>query len=125
MVGLQLADDRLNCFRPVRYRVLAVVGLLAYLTYINRLGFGVAAPYIKQDLALAGGGVSYFAGGFMVAYGLCQIPGGLLGDRVGSRHLLTVLVLGWSLLSGLTALAAGIPDDHVLAVAGGVSLPLV
>src|SRR5262249_50503694 len=53
------------------------------------------------------------------------IPGGLLGDRVGSRHLLTILVLGWSLLSGLTALAASIPGDAVLATVGGVSLPLV
>ncbi|OAI52927.1 hypothetical protein AYO44_04565 [Planctomycetaceae bacterium SCGC AG-212-F19] len=109
----------------MRYRVLAAGGLLAYLTYINRLGFGVAAPDIKKDLSLGDEGVSYLAAGFMVAYGLCQMPGGLLGDRVGSRHLLTVLVLGWSLLSGLTALAAGIPRDQVLAVAGGVSLPLV
>src|SRR5262249_33667008 len=55
----------------------------------------------------------------------CQIPGGLLGDRVGSRHLLTVLVLGWSLLSGLTALAADMPRDAVLGVAGGASVPLL
>jgi MFS family permease len=104
---------------------LAAVGVLAYLTYINRLGFGVAAPYIKEELALGDEGVSYLAAAFMIAYGICQIPGGLLGDRIGSRHLLTVLVLGWSLLSGLTALATGIPHDWVLAVAGGVSLPLL
>jgi sugar phosphate permease len=125
MAGLPSADERLPSAGRVRFRVLAAVGVLAYLTYINRLGFGVAAPSIKADLGLGDEGVSYLAAAFMLAYGLCQIPGGLLGDRVGSRHLLTVLVLGWSLLSGLTALAAGIPGDSVLAVAGGLSLPLV
>jgi sugar phosphate permease len=44
-----------------------------------------------------------------VAYGLFQVPGGLLGDRFGGRHLLTLLVLGWSLLTGLVALTATLP----------------
>jgi MFS family permease len=42
---------------------------------------------------------------FLVAYGIFQVPGGLLGDRLGGRHVLTVLVLGWSLLTGAVALA--------------------
>src|SRR5262245_43239276 len=124
MADLQSDKGSIVCRGRVRCRVLAAVGLLAYLTYINRLGFGVAAPYIKQDLGLGDEGVSDLAAAFMLAYALCQIPGGLLGDRVGSRHLLTVLVLGWSLLSGLTAFAAGIPRDAALAAVGSVSLPL-
>lgn len=125
MVDLLSSDGHLPRTSAMRYRVLAVIGVLAYLTYINRLGFGVAAPHIKQALGLGDQGVSYLAAAFMIAYGLCQIPGGLLGDRVGSRHLLTLLVLGWSTLSGLTALAASIPRDGVLAAVGDLSLPLV
>src|SRR5439155_15941879 len=41
--------------------------------------------------------------------GLFQVPGGMLGDRLGGRHLLTLLVLGWSLLTGVVALTAFLP----------------
>src|SRR5260370_31012543 len=93
----------------VRYQVLAVACILAVLTYINRLGFGVAAPEIKRDLGLSDEQMGYLASAFLVAYGLFQVPGGLLGDRFGGRHVLTILVLGWSLLSGITALGLLFP----------------
>src|SRR5262245_53185804 len=89
-------DDRPS---RVRYQVLAVACVLALLTYINRLGFGVAASEIKRDLGLTDEQMGYLASAFLVAYGLFQVPGGLLGDRYGGRNALTILVLGWSLLS--------------------------
>jgi len=44
---------------------------------------------------------------WLIAYGAFQVPGGLVGDRLGARHLLTILVLGWSLLTGITGLLYG------------------
>ena len=85
--------------------MLAVACVLALLTYLNRLGFGVAASEIKRDLGLSDEQMGYLASAFLVAYGLFQVPGGLLGDRYGGRGALTILVLGWSLLAGVTALA--------------------
>ena len=93
----------------VRYRVLAAACCLALLTYVNRLGFGVAAPNIKRDLALSDEQMGYLASSFLLAYALFQIPGGLLGDRFGGRFLPTILVVGWSLLSGATALGVAFP----------------
>ena len=51
---------------------------------------------------------------FLVAYGCFQVPGGLLGDRLGGRHVLTVLVLVWSLLTAAVALAVLLPTIAVL-----------
>jgi sugar phosphate permease len=93
----------------VRYLVLAVACSLAVLTYVQRLGFTNGLPEIKQDLGLNNTQASDLASAFLLAYGLFQVPGGLLGDRFGSRHLLTVLVLGWSLLTGIVALTAVLP----------------
>src|SRR5215472_10364226 len=93
----------------VRYQVLAVACCLALLTYINRLAFGVAASEIKADLHFTDEQMGYLASAFLVAYGLCQVPGGVLGDRFGARNLLTTLVLVWSLLSGATALGLAFP----------------
>jgi sugar phosphate permease len=74
-------------------------------TYIHRLGFAFGAPYIKRGLGLDDVQVGYLMSAFLVAYGGFQVPGGLLGDRRGARHVLTILVLGWSLLTGAVALA--------------------
>ncbi len=95
----------------VRYLVLAAACSLAVLTYVQRLGFTNGLPEIKQALGLNDTQTSDLASAFLVAYGLFQVPGGLLGDRLGGRHLLTLLVLGWSLLTGAVALTALLPAD--------------
>ncbi|HEY7309947.1 MAG TPA: MFS transporter [Gemmataceae bacterium] len=93
----------------VRYLVLAAACSLAILTYIQRQGFWGGAPYIKKDLGLNDDQMGDLASIWLVAYGLFQVPGGLLGDRLGARHLLTILVLGWSLLTGAVALTVLLP----------------
>jgi ACS family glucarate transporter-like MFS transporter len=93
----------------VRYQVLALVCVLAVVTYIQRLGFSSGAPFIEKSLGLDDEHMGYFAAAFLVAYGLFQVPGGLLGDRLGARHLLTILVLGWSVLTGAVALTVLLP----------------
>lgn len=93
----------------VRFRVLALGCSLALLMYIQRQAFVRAMPEIKHDLDLNTEQMGYLAAAFLVAYGAFQVPSGLFGDRLGARHLLTILVLGWSLLTGLAALAGVVP----------------
>jgi len=104
----------------VRYQVLAVACVLAVLTYINRLGFNVGAPEIKRNLGLNDQEMGYLASAFLIAYGLFQMPGGFLGDRLGGRHVLTVLVLVWSVLSGITAMGLLFPAAVAFAFLLGV-----
>jgi len=98
----------------VRYQVLAVACSLALLTYVHRLGFVAAAPQIARGLGLSDAYMGYLMSAFLVAYALFQMPGGLLGDSFGARHLLTFLVLGWSLLTGAVALVADLPAVGLL-----------
>lgn len=93
----------------VRYQVLAVACSLAVLTYVQRQGFIAATPYIKQDLQLGDGQMGYLLAVWLVAYGLFQVPGGLVGDRIGARHLLTLLVMGWSLTLVAVAMTVFLP----------------
>src|SRR5262245_4924376 len=93
----------------VRYQVLAVACSLAVLTYVQRQGFVAGTPYLKRDLGLNDEQMGFLAAVWLVAYGLFQVPGGLLGDRLGARHLLTALALGWSLLVGVVALTVTLP----------------
>jgi sugar phosphate permease len=93
----------------VRYQVLAAACSLAVLTYVLRQGFVGATPDIKKALSLDDEQVSRLAAVWLIAYGLFQIPGGLLGDWFGGRHLLTLLVLGWAILTGAVALTVFLP----------------
>jgi sugar phosphate permease len=81
----------------VRDRVLAAACSLAVLGYFHRVGFATAAPELQSQLDLTDRDLSYLMAAFMVAYGVVEVPCGLIGDRLGVRHLLTILVLGWSL----------------------------
>ncbi|MBI3822552.1 MAG: MFS transporter [Planctomycetes bacterium] len=97
----------------VRYQVLAAGCTLAVLTYVFRLGFTSAMAAIKRDLHLDNEQVGYLAAAFLVPYALFQVPGGLLGDRLGGRHLLTILVVGWSVLTAAVALVVLLPVDTI------------
>jgi sugar phosphate permease len=94
----------------VRYLVLAAACSLAVLTYLQRQGFVTATAFIQLDLKLDDEQMGYLFSAWLIAYGLFQVPGGLLGDRLGARQLLTMLVLGWSLVLGAVALIAVLPS---------------
>lgn len=97
----------------VRYYVLALACALAVVTYVQRIGFAAGAPVIKKSLGLDDQEVGYLMAAFLVAYGCFQVPGGLLGDRLGGRNVLTALVFGWSLLVGAAALAVLLPGKSL------------
>jgi sugar phosphate permease len=99
----------------VRYLVLGSACSLAVLTYVQRQGFVAGTPYIRKDLGLSNEQMGELASVWLIAYGLFQVPGGLLGDRLGARNLLTLLVIGWSLTAGAVALTAGLPPGGALA----------
>jgi sugar phosphate permease len=109
--------DHLGLPTRVRYLVLAAACSLAVLTYVQRQGFVAGTPYLQRDLELDDEQMGWLLSGWLVAYGAFQVPGGLVGDRLGARHLLTILVLGWSLvLAGVTVIAI-LPTETWLAFA--------
>jgi len=91
----------------VRYLVVAVTALMAVLLYLDRFCISFAEVFIKEDLGLTDSQVGWMLSAFFWTYALSQVPSGWLTDRFGPRLMLTSYVLGWSLLTGLTGVAAG------------------
>src|SRR5262249_30242042 len=90
----------------IRHQVLVLVCLLAALTYLDRICFGVAAPLIVSDLGLNSvADLKWAFTAFAVAYGLFEVPTGWWGDRFGPRGVLIRIVLWWSFFTALTGLA--------------------
>jgi ACS family glucarate transporter-like MFS transporter len=85
--------------------VLAFAITLAVITYLDRVAIAVAAPVIRDDLALSTIQMGWALAVFGWAYALFEIPGGWLGDRIGPRRVLMRIVIWWSLFTAATGWA--------------------
>ncbi len=95
--------------RPTRTRFIVALWLcgLAGVLYLDRICMAQAIKPIQEDLHLTETELGYVMMAFTLAYGLFEIPTGRLGDRVGSRSVLTRIVIWWSLFTALTGVAWG------------------
>jgi sugar phosphate permease len=97
--------------KPTRVRDLVLVAActLAMLTYVQRQAFVTGMSFLQRDLSFDDAQLGLLFAAWLIAYGVFQIPSGRLGDRLGARHLLTVLVGGWSLTLAAVATVALVP----------------
>jgi MFS family permease len=68
---------------------------------------GTLKPNIAHDLGLSDVQISWVFSIFSWSYALFGIPGGVMADRFGTRTVLTLIVVGWSLCTILTGQAVG------------------
>lgn len=89
----------------VRYLVIAACMLMGVILYVDRYAFGIAQPYIRQELGLTKADFSYAVSAFFWFYAIGQMPAGWLSDRFGPRLLLASYILVWSLFAATVGLA--------------------
>jgi len=89
-----------------RYWVLLLLGILAIITYLDRVCIAVAGPRMQADLHLSPAAWGWVVGIFAFAYAAFEIPTGSLADRLGPRKVLTRIVLWWSVFTSLTGAAS-------------------
>ncbi len=87
--------------------VLILLTALGVITFIDRINISVAGHSIMTDLNLSESQWGWVLSSFILSYSLFQIPLGLWGDKKGQRLVLTVIVLWWSVFTGLTGMAGG------------------
>ena len=92
-----------------RYRVGALLLLLAVITYLDRVCISVAGPRIQEYLSIGPQQWGWVVGAFAIGYALFEIPGGWMGDRFGPRIILTRIVLWWSAFTALTGAVSSYP----------------
>jgi MFS family permease len=93
--------------RPTRTRhVVLWLTVAAYMiTYMDRVVISSTVPMIQKDLGLDKVTMGWVLAAFSWGYALFQIPGGWLGDKIGPRRALTLIVTWWSIFTSLTALS--------------------
>jgi MFS family permease len=91
----------------VRFRVLAFTVALAAITYFDRVCISTLAPRIMRDLSLDTVQMSLVFSAFALAYAAFEIPTAWYGQRIGTRRVLTRIVLWWSGFTIATGLTTG------------------
>jgi MFS family permease len=89
----------------VRYQVLAFGVALGAVTYLDRVCIAQSASAIMRDLRLTQLQMGLAFSAFTIAYALFEIPTGAWGDRIGTRRVLTRIVVWWSAFTIMTAAA--------------------
>ncbi|MCA1686488.1 MAG: MFS transporter, partial [Planctomycetia bacterium] len=100
--GFELADAG-EVRSRVRYQVLAFTVALAGITYLDRVCISKTADDIMRDLRLSNLQMGFVFSAFTLAYALFEIPTGAWGDRIGTRRVLTRIVVWWSSFTIATA----------------------
>lgn len=100
----KISSDELAGTSRIRYRVLGLAVLLAGITYLDRVCISLTAPAMMRDLGMSKVEMSFVFSAFTLAYAGFEIPTGWWGDRIGTRRVLTRIVVWWS---GFTMMTAG------------------
>lgn len=90
----------------VRWIILALLFLVSVVTYIDRVNISVTARQMMPAYGFTDQEMGIIFSSFVIGYALFQIPGGWMADRWGTRAVLTLALLWWSLCTALTAVAA-------------------
>ena len=87
--------------------MLAVLIVFAVITYLDRNSISVIGDNITKELGLSDKQWGLVLAAFSLAYGLFEIPTGMLVDRFGPKLTLIRIVIWWSVFTIITGLASG------------------
>lgn len=101
----------------VRWRVLALLVLASFVSYVLRSDISIAGPALVNDLGLTERQLGYVIAAFAAGYTIFQFPGGVFGLKLGPRRAMAVIMVLWGLLIMLTAAAGSFGASTAAAVA--------
>jgi sugar phosphate permease len=109
--------------RPTKTRwlVLLLISLMYMITYMDRTGISIAAPYMAKEFGFSRTTIGIVFSVFLWAYSIGQIPAGWLADRFGPRLVLLIIVPFWSLMTALTSVATGVASLAVVRFVFGLA----
>src|SRR5881396_3161039 len=88
---------------PVRWRIVALLMALCFISHLNRISMAVAGDErIMKQFSIAPEKMGAIYSAFLLVYTLCMIPGGFFIDRFGARTALMVVGFGSALFGALT-----------------------
>ena len=98
----------------IRWRIFGLLFVLGLIAYEQRVSVTIAAARMMPDLRLTQLQIGWIEQAFVIGYALFQLPGGLIGQRLGARLAMT--------LFGAVAFIAVMVIPVAPAILGGAAL---
>ncbi|MDP4026861.1 MFS transporter [Methylobacterium sp. NEAU 140] len=107
--------------------VLALLGAMSFLLYVDRVNLSTAASAIQAELGFSNTELGVAFSAFAYSYAIFQVVGGWIADRIGARVTLLVCGIIWVVTTAGTGLvgsfAALFAVRFVLGIGEGATLP--
>ena len=100
---------------PNRWRILAVLGAVAFMAQLDLFIVNIAVPAIGRSFGGSLTGLSWVLNAYAIVFAALLVPAGRLADHFGRRRFLLVGVTVFTLASAACAAA---PSLGVLVAAG-------
>jgi MFS transporter, ACS family, D-galactonate transporter len=92
---------------PRMNRVLFLLAVSVLINYIDRSNLSIAAPLLKDELAISASRLGILLSAFFWVYALMQMPAGWLVDRLDVKWVFATGFFIWSAATALTGLLHG------------------
>jgi MFS transporter, ACS family, glucarate transporter len=86
-----------------RHAVVALLGALSVITFLDRMAIAVTGPSLQKELGITPDQWGWVLGAYVIAYAVFEVPSGAMGDRHGYRRELTRITIWWSFFTAITA----------------------
>jgi MFS transporter, ACS family, L-galactonate transporter len=106
--------------RRMRAFAVSFLFLAGIVNYLDRTSFSIANTSVRADLGLSGTQIGALLSAFSLAYGVAQLPIGLMLDRIGSRVILAAGMFVWSLAQLATGLVSSFSGFMATRISLGV-----
>lgn len=93
---------------PKRYIVAGMCFLATFICYIDRVNISVAIIPMAEEFGWSATTKGLVLSSFFIGYLAAMVPAGWLANRYGGKLLLGIALIGWSIFTFLTPVAAGL-----------------
>jgi MFS family permease len=103
-----------SAIRRTAWRLIPVLILCYFITYLDRVNLSFAALQMNKALGLTSAAYGLGAGLFFVTYCLCEVPSNLMLHRVGATRWLARIMVTLGLCAGAMAFVGGQTSFYVV-----------
>ena len=110
-----------STYAAVARRLLPLLGLCYFLSYLDRTNVAVAALTMNEDLGISAAAFGLGAGLFFLGFFVFEVPSNLIMYRVGARIWMARIMITWGIVAGAQALAVGEKSFYAIRVLLGIA----
>ena len=116
-----LEDVHRLATRKVMWRLIPLMCLIYFLSFIDRTNVALAKTALAADLGISAAAYGLGAGIFFISYALLEVPSNLAAHRMGPRLWIARIAVTWGILSTAMMFVRGEWSFYVLRVLLGAA----